>query len=101
MKRNRWGETKGEATDCVCTRLLKIQVLATLTVKWGRGGDGTEGTQVPPRWELGPLDSESRVLTITPWWGDQLLPCPPLHLHRVGVGGAEKGGLVAEGSLMH
>ena len=26
-----------------------------------------ENNQVPPRFELGSLDSESRVLTITPW----------------------------------
>ena len=31
-----------------------------------------ESCQVPPRFELGSLDSESRVLTITPW--------DPLHL---------------------
>lgn len=27
----------------------------------------TKEAQVPPRFELGSLDSESRVLTITPW----------------------------------
>ena len=28
---------------------------------------GKKDLQVPPRFELGSLDSESRVLTITPW----------------------------------
>ena len=34
--------------------------------------DKKKKSQVPPRFELGSLDSESRVLTITPW---NLLPC--------------------------
>ena len=29
--------------------------------------------QVPPRFELGSLDSESRVLTITPWDPTQIM----------------------------
>ena len=37
--------------------------------------------QVPPRFELGSLDSESRVLTITPW--NQQVGCPPrFHTRR-------------------
>ena len=35
--------------------------------KHDEGKEKKKKTKVPPRFELGSLDSESRVLTITPW----------------------------------
>ena len=41
---------------------IKRATHVSKTAKWN-----TKYRQVPPRFELGSLDSESRVLTITPW----------------------------------
>ena len=43
-----------------CTRMLELCPLIFSTMKGSK-------SQVPPRFELGSLDSKSRVLTITPW----------------------------------
>ena len=45
--------------------MLKLGYIKTMLLEIE--GVQTKVGQVPPRFELGSLDSESRVLTITPW----------------------------------
>ena len=56
-----------------CSRSLPDRLLVESNVDWTfqkKKKDKTNpygSAQVPPRFELGSLDSESRVLTVTPW----------------------------------
>ena len=47
--------------------MIKIYQVVSLAKVDPQKLKGKEGRKVPPRFELGSLDSESRVLTVTPW----------------------------------
>ena len=58
----------------VYNRIHQVQADISTQKKWRyRRGKRNHYYKVPPRLELGSLDSESRVLTITPWDLSQIL----------------------------